>query len=139
MPEINAKVVNNAIVGIAVGTTTIIATQLPGGKYGQSNSVQSTLTVVAATIKPTPTPTPTPTPSASATPKASTSPVGARPVVKVTVKKRVINVSVTGSIVTVLINGDKKKLGNNTVKPGANTVVVKVGTTTIFNRTYKIK
>jgi hypothetical protein len=130
-----AKVVNNAIVGVAVGTTTIIATQLPGGKYGQSNSVQATLTVVAATVKPTPTPTPT----ASATPKASASPAGARPVVKVTVKKRVINVSVKGSIVTVLINGKKKKLGNNTVKPGANTVIVKVGTTTIFNKTYKIK
>ena len=134
-----AKVVNNAIVGVAVGTTTIIATQLPGGKYGQSNSVQATLTVVAATVKPTPTPTPTPTPSASATPKPSAFPAGARPVVKVTVKKRVINVSVKGSIVTVLINGKQKKLGNNTVKPGANTVVVKVGTTAIFNRTYKIK
>ena len=134
-----AKVVNNAIVGVAVGTTTIIATQLPGGKYGQSNSVQATLTVVAATVKPTPSPTPTPMPSASATPKPSASPAGARPVVKVTVKKRVINVSVKGSIVTVLINGKQKKLGNNTVKPGANTVVVKVGTTAIFNRTYKIK
>jgi hypothetical protein len=132
-----AKVVNNAIVGVAVGTTTIIATQLPGGKYGQSNSVQATLTVVAATVKPTP--TPTPTPSASASPKPSASPAGARPVVKVTVKKRVINISVKGSIVTVLINGKKKKLGNNTVKPGANTVIVKVGTTTIFNKTYKIK
>ena len=129
-----AKVVNNAIVGVAVGTTTIIATQLPGGKYGQSNSVQSTLTVVAATVKPTP----TPTPSASASPKPSASPAGTRPVVKVTVKKRVINVSVKGSIVTVLINGKKKKLGNNTVKPGANTVIVKVGTTTIFNKTYRI-
>ena len=129
-----AKVVNNAIVGVAVGTTTIIATQLPGGKYGQSNSVQATLTVVAATVKPTP----TPTPSASATPKPSASPAAAKPVVKVTVKKRIINVSVKGSIVTVLINGKKKKLGNNTVKPGANTVIVKVGTTTIFNKTYKI-
>jgi hypothetical protein len=38
-----------------------------------------------------------------------------------------------------LINGKKKKLGNNTVKAGANTVVVKVGTTVIFNKTYKIK
>jgi len=129
-----AKVVNNAIVGVAVGTTTIIATQMPGGKYGQSNSVQATLTVVAATVKPTP----TSTPSASATPKPSASPAVAKPVVIVTVKKRVINISVKGSIVTVLINGKKKKLGNNTVKPGANTVVVKVGTTTIFNKTYKI-
>ena len=129
-----AKVVDNAIVGVAVGTTTIIATQLPGGKYGQSNSVQATLTVVAASVKPTP----TPTPKASATPKPSATSATTKPVVKVTVKKRVINVSVKGSIVTVLINGKKKKLGNNTVKPGANTVIVKVGTTTIFNKTYKI-
>ena len=129
-----AKVVNNAIVGVAVGTTTIIATQLPGGKFGQSNSVQATLTVVSATVKPIP----TPTPSASATPTPTPASSTAKPVVKVTVKKRVINVSVKGSIVTVLINGKKKKLGNNTVKPGANTVIVKVGTTTIFNKTYKI-
>jgi hypothetical protein len=130
-----AKVVNNAIVGVAVGTTTIIATQLPGGKYGQSNSVQATLTVVPVTVKPTP----SPTPSASATPRPSTPPPATKPVVKVTVKKRVINVSVKGSIVTILINGKKKKLGNNTVKPGANTVVVKVGPTIIFNKTYKVK
>jgi hypothetical protein len=129
-----AKVVNNAIVGVAVGTTTIIATQLPGGKYGQSNSVQATLTVVAATAKPTPTPTPT----ASASPNPSATSAATKPVVKVTVKKRVINVSVKGSIVTVLINGKVKKLGNNTVKPGANTVIVKVGTTAIFNKTYRI-
>ena len=136
-----AKVVNNAIVGVAVGTTTIIATQSPGGKYGQSNSVQATLTVVAATPKPTP--KPTPTPSASATPKPTPIPSATssatKPVVKVTVKKRVINVSVKGSIVTVLINGKKVKLGNNTVKPGANTVIVKVGPTVIFNKTYRIK
>ncbi len=129
-----AKVVNNAIVGVAAGTTTIIATQSPGGKYGQSNSVQATLTVVAATAKPTPTPSPT----ASATPKPSATSAATKPVVRVTVKKRVINVSVKGSIVTVLINGKKKKLGNNNVKPGANTVIVKVGTTTIFNKTYRI-
>ena len=136
-----AKVVNNAIVGVAVGTTTIIATQSPGGKYGQSNSVQATLTVVAATPKPTP--KPTPTPSASATPKPTPIPSATssatKPVVKVTVKKRVINVSVKGSIVSVLINGKKVKLGNNTVKPGANTVIVKVGPTVIFNKTYRIK
>jgi hypothetical protein len=136
-----AKVVNNAIVGVAVGTTTIIATQSPGGKYGQSNSVQAILTVVAATPKPTPTPTPKATTSATPkpTPIPSATSSAAKPVVKVTVKKRVINVSVKGSIVTVLINGKKVKLGNNTVKAGANTVIVKVGTTVIFNKTYRIK
>ena len=132
-----AKIVNNAIVGVAVGTTTITATQLPGGKYGQSNSAQGTLTVVAATPKPTPKASASATPKP--TPKPSTSTVAKKPIVKVTVKKRVINVSVKGSIVTVFINGKKKKLGNNTVKAGANTVIVKVGTTKIFNKTYKIK
>ena len=133
-----AKVVNNAIVGVAVGTTTIVATQLPGGKYGQSNSVQAVLTVVPSTVKPTPAATPTPT--ASATPKPSATSAATRPVVKVTVKKkkRIINVSVKGSIVKVLINGKVKKLGKNKVKPGANTVIVMVGTTVIFNKTYRI-
>lgn len=132
-----AKVVNSAIVGVAVGTTTIIATQSPGGKYGQSNSVQATLTVAAATPKPTPTPTPSASARPTPTPSA-TLPATLKPVVKVTVMKRVINVAVKGSIVTVLINGKNKKLGNNTVKPGANTVIVKVDTTVIFNKTYKI-
>lgn len=127
-----AKVVDNKIVGISIGATTIIATQLPGGKYGQSNSVQAAITVVAATTKPTP------KPSASATPKPTATSVANKPVVKVTVKKRVINISVKGSIVTVLINGKKKKLGANKVSAGANTVVVKVGSTVIFNKTYKI-
>jgi len=133
-----AKVVNNAIVGVAAGTTTIIATQLPGGKYGQSNSVQAVLTVVPSTVKPTPAATPTPT--ASATPKPSATLAAIRPVVKVKVKKkkRIINVSVKGSIVKVLINGKVKKLGKNKVKPGANTVIVMVGTTVIFNKTYRI-
>jgi hypothetical protein len=134
-----AKVVNNAVVGVAVGTTTIIATQSPGGKYGQSNSVQATLTVVAATPKPTPTPTPSTSTTPKATPKPSATTTAKKPVVTVTVKKRVINVAVKGSIVKVLINGKVKKLGNNTVKAGANTVVVKVGTTVIFNKTYRIK
>jgi hypothetical protein len=133
-----AKVVNNAIVGVAAGTTTIIATQLPGGKYGQSNSVQAVLTVVPSTVRPTPAPTPTPTPTTAATPKPSATSAATRPVVKVTVKKRVINVSVKGSIVKVLINGKKKKLGKNKVKPGPNTVIVMVGTTVIFNKTYRI-
>ena len=132
-----AKVVNNAIVGVAIGTTTIIATQSPGGKFGQSNSVQATLTVVAATPKPTPTPSASATPKA--TPKPSATTTAKKPVVTVTVKKRVINVAVKGSIVKVLINGKVKKLGANTVKAGANTVIVKVGTTVIFKKTYKIK
>jgi hypothetical protein len=136
-----AKVENNVIIGVAIGTTTISATQLPGGKYGQSNTAQAPITVVAATAKPTPTPTPSapaaakPTPAPSAT-KAS---VVAKPVVKVTAAKRVITISVKGTIATLTINGKAAKLGKNTVKVGANKVVVKVGTTVIYSKSFKIK
>ena len=136
-----AKVENNVIIGVAIGTTTISATQSPGGKYGQSNTAQATITVVAATAKPTPTPTPSasaaakPTPAPSATKAA----VVAKPVVKVTAAKRVITISVKGTIATLTINGKAAKLGKNTVKVGANKVVVKVGTTVIYSKSFKIK
>ena len=134
-----AKVENNVIIGVAIGTTTISATQSPGGKYGQSNTAQATITVVAATAKPTPTPSasaaakPTPAPSAT---KAA---VVAKPVVKVTAAKRVITISVKGTIATLTINGKAAKLGKNTVKVGANKVVVKVGTTVIYSKSFTIK
>ena len=134
-----AKVENNVIIGVAIGTTTISATQSPGGKYGQSNTAQATITVVAATAKPTPTPSasaaakPTPAPSAT---KAA---VVAKPVVKVTAAKRVITISVKGTIATLTINGKAAKLGKNTVKAGANKVVVKVGTTVIYSKSFTIK
>ena len=136
-----AKVENNVIIGVAIGTTTISATQSPGGKYGQSNAAQATITVVAAPVKPTPTPTPSapsaakPTPAPSATKAA----VVAKPVVKVTAAKRVITISVKGTIATLTINGKAAKLGKNTVKVGANKVVVKVGTTVIYSKSFTIK
>ena len=133
-----AKVVNNAIVGVSVGTTTVIATQTPAGKYGQSNSVQATLTVIPATVKATP----APKPSTSAKPEAKPGTTStSKPVVKVTVKnkKRIIKVAVVGSIVKVKINGKKAKLGKNKVKVGKNEVIVRVGSTIIFNKSYMIK
>jgi hypothetical protein len=138
-----AKVENNVIIGVAVGTTTIAASQSPGGKYGQSNSAQATITVVAATVKPPPTPTPTPSASAPATPtpapSATKASVVAKPVVSVTALKRVITISVKGTIATITINGNEAKLGKNIVKVGANKVVVKVGTTVIYSKSFKIK
>ena len=136
-----AKVENNVIIGVAIGTTTISATQSPGGKYGQSNAAQATITVVAATVKPTPTPTPTSSTAAKPTPvpSATKAPVVAKPVVSVTATKRVINISVKGTIATLTINGKAAKLGKNTVKAGANKVVVKVGTTVIYSKSFKIK
>ena len=135
-----AKVVNNAIVGVSVGTTTVIATQTPAGKYGQSNSVQATLTVIPATIKATPAPAPKPSTAATPAPKPATTSTS-KPVVKVSVKKkkRIINVAVVGSIVKVKINGKKAKLGKNKVKVGKNEVIVRVGSTIIFNKSYMIK
>jgi hypothetical protein len=136
-----AKVENNVIIGVAVGTTTISATQSPGGKYGQSNTAQATITVVAAMVKPTP--TPTPSASAPATqmpaPSATKAPALAKPVVKVTAAKRIITISVKGTIATLTINGKAAKLGQNTVKIGTNKVVVKVGTTVIYSKSFKIK
>ena len=38
----------------------------------------------------------------------------------------------------VLYKDHFEEIGNNTVKPGANTVIVKVGSTVIFNKTYRI-
>ena len=138
-----AKVENNVIIGVAVGTTTIAATQAPGGKYGQSNAAQATITVVAATVKPTPTPTPSASASAkptpTPTPSATKAPVVAKPVVSVTALKRVITISVKGTIATITINGKEAKLGKNTVKIGTNKVVVKVGTTVIYSKSFKIK
>ena len=136
-----AKVENNVIIGVAIGSTTISATQSPGGKYGQSNTAQATITVVAATAKPTPTPTPSasaaakPTPAPSATKAA----VAAKPVVKVTALKRVITISVKGTIATITINGKEANLGKNIVKAGKNKVVVKVGSTVIYSKSIKIK
>ncbi len=135
-----AKVVNNEIVGVSAGTTIIIATQMPAGKYGQSNSVQASLTVIPATVKAAPTPAPKPSTSAKPASKPATISTS-KPVVKVAVKqkKRIIRVSVVGSIVKVRINGKKAKLGKNKVQIGKNQVIVKVGSTIIFNKTYKIK
>ena len=43
-----ATVVNGTLIGVKAGTTMLSATQAPAGKYGQSNTVQATLTVLPA-------------------------------------------------------------------------------------------
>jgi hypothetical protein len=67
------KVVANTVAGLKVGTAIISAVQMPAGKYGQSNTIQETVTVVA-TPTPSPTPTPKVTPSPTPTPKVTPSP-----------------------------------------------------------------
>ena len=131
-----AKVVNGVVVAVAPGKTTLSATQAPGGKYGQSNMVQTTLTVIEKAI----TPTPSPTPSATATPKPSV-PAVTTTALKVVVVKRVMTISVTGSKtgLRIRINGVNAKIGKNTVSAGTKTVIATLGTKVIYMKAFVIK
>jgi hypothetical protein len=130
-----AKIVNGLVVGVAPGTTTISAVQSPGGKYGQSNTVQTTLTVTAKVVGATP--KPTVSPSASPTPKPS----GAAPTINVSVVNREMTIAAVGSIagLKITINGVVAMIGKNTVKSGNKTVLATVGTKVIYMKTFKIK
>ena len=131
-------VIDNVITGVAVGSATISAYQQPAGKYGQSNTLQTTVTVKAApvvTAKPTPTPTPTPSastnPAAVVTPKASAS-----------LSKRVISiyaVNAGSASVIAMIDAKIVKIGKNTVTPGKRKVSVFVGGRLIYSRTFTVK
>ncbi len=130
-----AKIVNGLVVGVAPGTTTLSAVQSPGGKYGQSNTVQTTLTVTAKVTGATP--KPTVSPSASPTPKPS----GAAPTINVSVVNRVMTIAAVGSTtgLKITINGVVAMIGKNTVKSGNKTVLATVGTKVIYMKTFKIK
>ena len=130
-----AKIVNGLVVGVAPGTTTLSAVQSPGGKYGQSNTVQTTLTVTAKVTGATP--KPTVSPSASPTPKPS----GAAPTINVSVVNRVMTIAAVGSTtgLKIAINGVVAMIGKNTVKSGNKTVLATVGTKVIYMKTFKIK
>ena len=134
-----AKVVNGSVVGVAPGTTTLSAVQSPGGKYGQSNTVQTTLTVTAKVTGATP--KPTVSPSASPTPKPTASPSTGSTSIKVSVSKRIMTIAVVGSTtgLKITINGAIAKIGKNTVKSGNKTVLATVGTKVIYMKTFKIK
>ena len=134
-PKIVA-VIDNVITGVAVGTATISAYQQPAGKYGQSNTLQTTVTVKAgAVVTPTPTPTPKPSPTAN-------------PVAPVAVKasafksKRVISIYVANvgtAPIIAMIDSKVVKVGKNKVKPGKRTVRVYSGGKLILSRTFKVK
>jgi hypothetical protein len=134
-----AKVVNGTVVGVAPGTTTLSAVQSPGGKYGQSNTVQTTLTVTAKVAGATP--KPTLSPSASPTPKPSVSASTGNTTINVSVSNRVMTIAVVGSTagLKITINGVVAKIGNNPVKSGNRTVLATVGTKVIYMKTFKIK
>ncbi len=134
-----AKVVNGNVVGVVPGTTTLSAVQSPGGKYGQSNTVQTTLTVTAKVAGATP--KPTVSPSASPTPKPTTSTSTGSTSIKVSVAKRVMTIVAVGSRtgLKVTINGVIAKIGDNPVKSGNRTVLATLGTKVIYMKTFKIK
>ena len=127
-----AKVVNGAVVGVTPGRTTLSAVQSPGGKFGQSNTVQTTLLVTAKVAGST-TPKPTVSPSAS-TATGSTS-------IKVSVSKRVMTIAAVGSTagLKITINGAVAKIGKNAVKAGNKRVLATIGTKVIYMKTFKIK
>ncbi len=129
-----AKIVDNVITGVAVGSATISAYQQPAGKYGQSNTLQAIITVKAAPVV-TPTATPTPTPSASPlavlVPKATA-----------TLSKRVLTIKVTNAgsaSVVAMIDSKIVKVGKNKVTVGKRKVSVFLSGRLIYSRTFTVK
>jgi hypothetical protein len=131
-------VIDNIITGVAIGSATISAYQQPAGKYGQSNTLQTTVTVKAAPVV-----TPTPTPSPSASPSASANPTAAiAPKASASLSKRVISIYAvnTGSAsVIAMIDAKIVKIGKNTVAPGNRKVSVFVDGRLIYSRAFNVK
>ena len=130
-------VIDNVITGVAVGTATISAYQQPAGKYGQSNTLQATVTVKAAAVVVAPTPTPKPSPSASANPAA---PVAVK--ASAFLNKRVVSIYVANigtAPIIAMIDSRVVKIGKNTVAPGKRTVRVYSGGKLILSKTFTVK
>jgi hypothetical protein len=122
-----ASVVDNVIAGVKVGTATISAYQEPAGRYGQSQTVQATITVSPAATVTTP---------ATNTPAPSTAPVATA-----FSRDRIITVGVknaAGKKVVVKINGGVARVGENTVRPGNRVVTVEVDGKLILNQIFLI-
>jgi limonene-1,2-epoxide hydrolase len=135
-PKIVA-VIDNVITGVAVGTATISAYQQPAGKYGQSNTLQATVTVKAAAVVVAPTPTPKPSPSASANPAT---PVAVK--ASAFLNKRVVSIYVANigtAPIIAMIDSRVVKIGKNTVAPGKRTVRVYSGGKLILSKTFTVK
>jgi hypothetical protein len=130
-------VIDNVITGVAVGTATISAYQQPAGKYGQSNTLQATVTVKAAAVVVAPTPTPKPSPSASANPAT---PVAVK--ASAFLNKRVVSIYVANvgtAPIIAMIDSRVVKLGKNTVAPGKRTVRVYSGGKLILSKSFTVK
>ena len=131
-------VIDNVITGVSIGSAMISAYQQPAGKYGQSNTLQTTVTVKAGVVV-TPTPTPTPKPSVSAIANPTT-PVSVK--ASASKSKRVITIKVTNTGSTpiiAMINSKVVKVGKNKVKPGKRKVRVYSENKLILSKTFKVK
>ena len=133
-----AAVVDNVVTGVAVGTATISAYQQPAGRYGQSNTLQTTVTVKAGSlVTPAPVVTPNPSPNPTANPGTSAA-------VRASAfnSKRVISIYVANAStapIIAMIDSRVVPVGKNTVKPGKRTVRVYSGGKLILSRTFKVK
>ena len=145
-----AKIVNGKLVPVAVGVTTLSAVQKPAGKYGQSNTVQTTVTIKASpVVTPTPTPTvtrkptPTPKPTVTASPSISPTPKPTKipvvPTVTVKASGRTLTISAKNGAVVAYINGKKAKIGKNIVMPGNDLVVIEFQSRIIYSKVFTIK
>ena len=131
-----AKIVSGKLVPVAAGVTTLSGVQKPAGKYGQSNTVKTTITIKAAPVV-TPKPTPTATPSVTPTPKPTKIPVV--PTVSVKAVGRTLTISATNGAVVAYINGKMAKIGKNLVKPGKDLVVIEFQSRIIYSKVFTIK
>ncbi len=130
-------VIDNVITGIAVGTAIISAYQQPSGKYGQSNTLQTTVTVKAAAVVVAPTPTPKPSPSASGNPAT---PVAVK--ASAFLRNRVVSIYVANAgaaPIIAMIDSRVAKIGKNTVTPGKRTVRVYSGGKLILSKAFTVK
>ena len=139
-----AKIVSGKLVPVAAGVTTLSGVQKPAGKYGQSNTVKTTITIKAApVVTPTPTPTATPKPTVTPTPSVTPTPKPTKiPVVPtVTVKAvgRTLTISAKNGVVVAYINGKMAKIGKNLVKPGKDLVVIEFQSRIIYSKVFTIK
>ena len=143
-----AKIVNGKLVPVGVGVTTLSGVQKPAGKYGQSNTVQTTVTIKAAPVvtptpsvtpKPTPTPTPKPTVSTTPTPTPKPTKVPVVPTVTVKASGRTLTISAKNGVVVAYINGKMAKIGKNIVKPGNDLVVIEFQSRIIYSKVFTIK
>ena len=127
-------VIDNVITGVAIGSATISAYQQPAGKYGQSNTLQATVTVKAAPVV-----APTPTPSPSATPKP-VAPSATKASASLSLRVISIYVANAGTApIVAMIDSRIAKVGKNSVAPGKRTVRVYSGGKLILSRIFNVR